>query len=382
MVRNGLRGLVAASLVVCAFGAPALDVPDDVSVLCVEADSGRVVYEFNADAKRPPASMVKMMLMLLVSEGLDSGTWTLDTTIAASAYAQSIGGSQVYLKAGEAHTLSNLMLAIAVKSANDAATCVAEGLWGSVDDYLDRMNERAQELGMADSMFHSVHGLPPSPGDSFDQSTANDMAILARECLKHPIIRNWTTIKEFNFRANEATLYNTNKLLWRMENCDGLKTGYIRAAGFCLTATAHRENVRLVTVVMGHPNANARFRLAEDTFNYGFDRVRHTRIASRGDVVGEPIAVRNSARQSMKLAVSSDLWVTALTDDFDRIELQADLPSVLVAPVSAGSPMGELHAVLDGHVLSSAPLVAPEDIEEGGWELQIQTRIQSFAGLN
>ena len=234
-----------------AYAAAAKEEPEIVSTICVEAETGMVLAEENAAIVRPPASMIKMIQMLLVTEGLYKNSWTLETPIHVSLHAQKMGGTQVYLEAGETWTLGELMPAIAVASANDAAMAVAEGLWGSEEKYLEAVNARAKELGMASTEFHSVHGLPPDAGEEPDGTTARDMATLGRACVAYPYIMRLVGAKELQFRPEEAIKHNTNKLLWRMEDCDGIKTGYIRASGFCVTATAQRDGIRLIGVVMG-----------------------------------------------------------------------------------------------------------------------------------
>ncbi len=260
-------------LMLCMMGlaaVPGAFAADGISALCVEAETGKVLFEANADVVRPPASMVKMMQFLLVSEGIRRGDWALDTPVKASRRARGMGGTQVFLDSGEVWELGRLMQAVAVASANDAAMAVAEGLWGSAEAYLRRSNERARELGMAHSVFHSVHGLPPGKGQEPDRTTARDMAVLARKCVEDPQILAWTRQKSVIFRPGEKPYYNTNKLLRRVDDCDGLKTGYIRAAGFCVTATAQRCGKRLVAVVMGHTSADGRFTLARKLLDDAF----------------------------------------------------------------------------------------------------------------
>ena len=245
-----------------------------MSAVCVEAGTGRVLHETHGALVRPPASMLKMMLMLLVAEGIEAERWRGDTVISVSARAAAMGGTQVFLSEGETRTLEELMQATAVASANDAAMAVGEGLWGGEAAYLRAANERAQRLGMRDTVLRSIHGLPPDPGELPDETTARDMATLARACVKMPRILAWTSRKSIRFRPGAAEVYNTNKLLWRLEGCDGLKTGYIRAAGFCLTATAERSGVRLVCVVMGAPSYRDRYNVASALLEAGFARIR------------------------------------------------------------------------------------------------------------
>lgn len=258
-----------------------------MSLVCIEAESGRVLHEEGATIVRPPASMVKMMLMLCVAEGIESGGWVADTPIVVSKLAQSMGGTQLFLAAGEVWPLDQLMQGVAVASANDAALAVAEGLWGSKADYLQAANERAATLGMADTVIRSVHGLPPDPGDLPDETTAHDMATLARACAQSPRILAWTARQRFRFRPGGNEVYSTNKLLGRVDGCDGLKTGYIRAAGYCITATAERDGVRLVCVVMGAPRLQDRFDQAEALLAAGFARIQQADAETQTAAVPE-----------------------------------------------------------------------------------------------
>jgi len=324
--------------------------------------------------------MIKLMLMLLVTEGLDAGSWTLETPVSVSRHAEQMGGTQVYLNSSEHWPLGHLMKAVAVASANDAAMAVAEGLWGSEEAYLERVNERAQELDMAHTEFHSVHGLPPSKGEEPDRTTARDMALLGRACMTHDTVRAWVSMKELVFREGSATEYNTNKLLWRMDDCDGLKTGYIRAAGYCVTATAQRNGLRLICVVMGHPNNTARFKLAEDLLNEGFESVKRARLVSREETVGPTVQVSNCETTEVKLNVEEDIWVTAKATDIERMEIEVVAPSEITAPQQVGASLGEVRVMLDGAVIDTSPLVLPMTLEEAGWMRKIQTRVKTFFG--
>ncbi len=357
-------------------------VPDDVSAFCVEAETGIVLYEHNADYVRPPASMIKLLMMLLVAEGLEDGTWGLDTQITASRHAQNMGGTQVYLNAGETHPLSNLMLAVAVASANDAAMAVAEGLWGGEAEYLDAANARAQELGMEHSVFRSVHGLPPERGALPDETTARDMAALARECVRHAQILEWTNTRMFRFRPADAVHLSTNKLLQQMTECDGLKTGYIRAAGFCITATALRGDVRVVSVVMGHEDNRKRFQLAEQLLEDGLGAVRKGPVLLRETAERHEIPVENGKAPTVPVAVAADISIIARTEDWERIQLVWDMPAQLVAPLRAGAEVGVVRAELDGNVLGLATLVLADGVEESSWIWKTEQLIRSFLSEN
>lgn len=340
-----------------------------VSYICIEAETGLVVAEQYADLRRPPASMLKMKLMLLVLEGLEERRWTLDQQIPISARAESAWGTQVHVKAGESWPLEHLMRGIAVASANDASVAVAEGLWGSVENCLAAMNRRARELGMLDTVYHGVNGLPPEEGTPFDQTTARDMAVLARHCVRHPLMLQWSREPEFSLRPGNAARANTNRLLTRMHGCDGLKTGFIRAAGFCVTATAERDGLRFITVVMGLRSNAERFRFAQEKLEMAFQRVARQRLVFRGQETYHPVEIPNGKLERMHLEVANDIWLILPREDHERVRLSATIPERIYAPVQAGRSYGELRVELDGNVLAKAPLIAPVPVDARGWYL-------------
>ena len=238
--------------------------------ILMDADTGTVLFEKDAHRQNPPASMTKMMLMLLVAERVRDGSMHWDDPIATSAWASKIGGSQVYLKQGEVFPLSEMMQAIAIHSANDASVAVAEALAGSTEAFVDLMNQRAKELGMRDTVYRSVHGLPPGKGQVSDMSSAHDMAVVARALVKFPDVMKWSGTKEAPFRNGAMTLTNTNRLVRETSWVDGLKTGYYREAGFNVTATAKRDGLRLIAVVMGATQKHDCFGEAARLLNKGF----------------------------------------------------------------------------------------------------------------
>ncbi|MBX7254961.1 MAG: D-alanyl-D-alanine carboxypeptidase [Candidatus Hydrogenedentes bacterium] len=335
------------------------------------ADTGLVVDEYNADEPHAPASMVKLMLMLLVTEGLESNKWTLETPIKISTDAANVGGTQVELRPNETWSLDQLMTAVAVASANNAATAVAEGLWGSIDKYLEAANARAKELGMNSTEYHSVHGLPPDKGQLSDLTTARDMAHLAEACITKAQIMTWVGVKEFSLRPEEAPKPNTNKLLFSLEGCDGLKTGYTRAAGFCLTATAVRNGVRLITVVMGCPVLSQRFEVARVLLDQGFSTVRRERIIAKGDLIEPAVPVGNAKIDSLQLAAGEDVWVIAKETDLKQVKLVAEHPERLVAPLDAGAVAGTVKVELAGKPIGESPLLVPSTVEEPGWRWKL-----------
>lgn len=380
---GGSMGKVFVAIVVSVLftiqsASAQMKLPDEVSAYSIEAETGLLLYEHNAGEVRAPASMIKLMLMLMVMEGVERDDWSLDTRIEASRKAQRMGGTQVYLDKGEVHSLENLMLAVSIASANDAAMAVAEGLWGDEESYLAAMNVRAQELGMLDSDFHSVHGLPPDRGEEPDRTTAHDMALLARACVSIPKILQWTSTHGFEFRPGEGKKYTTNKLVREMDECDGLKTGFIRASGFCITATATRDDIRVISVVMGYRDKKERFKVAERLLLDGLDTVRRDLVVAQ-DVQESPIvSVADSETERIELAIENELWITARAQDFEKFEVVFDHPDELAAPLEANTEVGEVRVEFQGDVLARSALLITEDVEEAGWVWKIERAVTDF----
>jgi D-alanyl-D-alanine carboxypeptidase (penicillin-binding protein 5/6) len=229
--------------------------------IVVDAATGRVLFEDNADARGYPASITKLMVLLVILDAVDANRLTLSEPVTVTAKAARIGGSQVYLKENEVFPVDELLYALIVQSANDAATALAIHYAGNKEAFVELMNRRAQEIGMRDTIFRSVHGLPPGKGQLPDISTPRDIAKLCREILKKPGALKYTSTKLRSFRTGTAEPFfmkNHNRLLGRIEGCDGLKTGYFRAAGFSIAATATKKNKRAIAVVFGATNQRVR----------------------------------------------------------------------------------------------------------------------------
>ncbi|MGI6138039.1 MAG: D-alanyl-D-alanine carboxypeptidase family protein [Candidatus Hydrogenedentales bacterium] len=334
-----------------------------VSYICLETETGQILMESNADIQRPPASMLKMMLMLLVEEGLQRGDWTYDQELTVSKRAQSMGGTQAYLKAGDVLSLEYNLTALAVLSANDAAVVIAEGLWGSVEDCLLAMNNRAAELGMTQTHFYSVNGLPPADKVSFDQTSARDMAVLGLALIEHPDILKFTSQKEFVVRPGTEARSNTNKLLSTLPGCDGLKTGYIRAAGFCLTATAVQNDIRLLAVVMGS-DRQGRFTHTQSLLEEAFQMVQRVKPVQAGMVIGKAIPVDKSMDEEVQLIARDTIETIIRTDQMDRLALEITAPKNLTAPVEAGMVCGQVRLMLDDHDLGISTLITERAVEK------------------
>jgi len=375
------------TILAVVFFAVSVAAQSDKLVACsnyitIVAENGLVVSELNPDQPHAPASMIKMILTLMVAEGLEAGLWTPETPVPVSNGAQSMGGTQVDLKAGEIHTLGAMMQAVCVASANDAAYAVAETLWGSESGYLKAANVRAKDLGMLDTTVRSVHGLPPSAGELPDQTTARDMAILACACVKNTLVMGWTGQHELVFREGEAAKQNTNKLLLRLPGCDGLKTGYTRAAGFCLTATAVRNDLRIITVVMGCPKLRDRFDTTEQLLEEGFATVRRVKLLATDTLMDPAIPVRNAKQNTLRLAPEKDVWITAKSTDFPQMTFETTTPRLLQAPLAEGATVGTVKVKLAGQVIGEAPLRVPIDIEEPTLHWKLTHRVMLRTGEN
>lgn len=332
---------------------------DAVSAILLEPATGQVLYEQGADLRRAPASIAKLMLELVVLEKIQSGELTLADSVRVSAWASKIGGSQVYLREGEVFSLEDLLRAIVIHSANDACVAVAEHVAGSAAGFVDLMNLRAREMGLADTRYINVHGLDDEPGEG-NVTTARDIAKIGALLVAMPHVLEWSSIEEMPFRDGEFLLQNTNKLLGRFPGLDGLKTGYTRKAGFCLCATAERKGMRLVSVVLGAESNRARFDETARLLSAGFNQATKVTVLAEGDPV--PGGVPISGGRKLTLPVMAGAPVYAL------LPRKAEAPKPfliakrgLKAPVAKGDSIGTIELRLaDGEVIRAPALAAVE----------------------
>lgn len=244
-----------------------------LAALVIDADTGKTLFEANADAKVYPASVLKLMDLYVILDRIEQGALKLDEMVAVTPEASKTGGSQVYLDPKETFTVEELIYALMVQSANDAAVALATHIGGSKEGFVALMNEKAKALGMKNSLFNSVHGLPPSEGQQPDVTTARDMAILCRELTKRPDALKYTATQTKGFRGEQFIMRNHNKLLTQYSGCDGLKTGYYQAAGFSIAATAKKGGVRIIALVMGSKDRKVRDAKAMELLSKGFAQV-------------------------------------------------------------------------------------------------------------
>jgi serine-type D-Ala-D-Ala carboxypeptidase (penicillin-binding protein 5/6) len=336
--------------------------PPIESVLLMEAQTGAVLFEKDIHKQRAPASMVKMMLMLIVMEKLHTGGLHLSDTITTTVHASKMGGSQVYLREGETFTLEEMMQAIAIASANDACVAVAEHVSGTVEGFLDLMNERAKTLGMNDTHFATVHGLPASNGDLGDLTSAHDMAIVARELTKYSEILTWSAMKEGSLRDGKFILTNTNKLVYHFPGVDGLKTGFHAQAGFNVTATAQRDGLRMIAVVMGAPSSTVRFDEAKRLLAMGFNSYKKVVLVRKDAPVGPEIQVSGSTVRKVRAVAQEDVAVVIKKGLEKQLVTDVQVPKDLSAPAHRGQVIGEVLVKHQDQILVKSAAVVPEEI--------------------
>jgi serine-type D-Ala-D-Ala carboxypeptidase (penicillin-binding protein 5/6) len=340
------------------------------SAILMDSATGEVLYAENEHQPLPPASMVKMLTELIILEHVASGEVAMDDMVEVSAKASNMGGSQVYLKHREQFPVEELLRALAIHSANDAAVALAEFVAGSTDAFVELMNMRAAEMGMQDSEFHFVHGLPPAYGQSSDLSSAYDMALLGREIAKHPQALTWATSNRVPFRNGEFILTNPNPLVGKFRGLEGIKTGFTSRAGHCLTAAATQKNVRLISVVMGSPSNEARGLETTRLLSRGFSMyTRLTLVSGADEPIPQSIPVSGGKIKETVPVFTGPLVVGVLKTRADMIEMDYVLPEKLKAPVEAGQIIGKAVARLDGRILGTVDIKCSEAIAKGSfWE--------------
>jgi len=329
------------------------------AALLMEPESGTVMFENNAHKSWPTASLAKMMIAMIVAEKLADGSLKLNTMISSSRNAAEMGGSQVYLKEGETFSLDDMMKAIMVHSANDASVAVAEYIGGSTSAFVQMMNREAARLGMKDTHYYSVHGLPPAAGQQADVSSAWDEALLARALIGYPQVMQWASIDTAPFRGGTFTLRNTNHMVRTFPGCDGLKTGFYYEAGFNVVATAHRSGMRLIAVVLGSPRKGENFNSASELLAQGFANYQMRVLGKQGAPIEQTLAVSGGSLSSFRPVWGRNLSVLQKRGDEATLKVEFQLPVSLAAPISAGQQVGVGQATSGGKVLASAPLVAP-----------------------
>ena len=361
------RTIAIVALACCTLGGGIPARADEpVAYYVVDADSGTVLAEKDAHRRWPPASMTKMMTVLLAMERVRAGTAKLDEPIQASAWASRIGGSQVYLREGEVFSLGEMLESIMIASANDAAVAVAEHLAGSTAAFVDLMNARAKTLGLTDTVYQSVHGLPPARGQTADLSSAHDLAVLGRELMRFPEVMRWAGSPSAGFRNDTLQMANTNHLVRTFPGATGLKTGYYREAGFCVTATASRNQLNLIAVVLGLPTKGESFSEAARLMNDAFASYRLVSPVKRGGAVGE-VPVAGTAGAAVKAVALQDIRLLVKGPDEQTLAVEPRLPRVVQPPVRRGQSLGDVVVRRGDQELGRVAVIADRDVAAAGW---------------
>ena len=336
--------------------------PNSKSAIMIEASSGKILFEKNSHEKLAPASMTKMMSMLLVVEAVEKGVLSWNQEITISENASSMGGSQILLEVNEKMSVDDLFKGVAVMSGNDAVVALAEAVSGTEEEFVKKMNARAKELGLKDTVFKNPHGLD----DANHYSSAYDMSLIAKELVKHKKVLNYTSIYEDYLRKGtnrELWLVNTNKLVRFYNGVDGLKTGYTKEAGYCLTATAIRDDMRIITVVMGEPDTKTRNAETTQMLDYAFANYKVTKLLDRNSAISKK-EISKAKSKYTKIVPKEDVVVLGKkADKIGKVKYKLNLNKIK-APIKRGTKLGSLNVSKDGKVINSVDVTVKEDVKK------------------
>ena len=351
------------------------------SAILLEASTGQVIYEKNATERRSPASITKIMTLLLIFEALSEGKVSLQDEVVTSAHAKSMGGSQVFLEEGETQTLETMIKCIVIASGNDASVAVAEHIAGSEADFVEKMNAKATELGMVDTHFEDCCGLTDS--DSH-YTTAKDVAIMSRELtVKYPEVFTYTRIWMEDITHTTArgstpfTLSSTNKLLKQYQWATGLKTGSTAKAKYCLSATARKDGIDLITVVMTAPDSRARFLDAATLLSYGYSVSALYRDDNKDQLL--PVPVKGGQEETVPVVYASEfVWLDTDGNDISMVQKRISVPKEAEAPVVAGTKAGEAIYRLNGEQIGTVPILYANNVEKAFYRDYVKKAVTAF----
>ena len=362
-------------LLLCPFSAFAENTALELSAksaILIEPKTNTILFEKASHEKLPPASVTKIMTMLLVMEGLDSGQFTLDDMVRTSALAASMGGSQVFLEENEEMSVNDMLKAVSVASGNDAAVALSEFVAGSHEGFVDKMNQRAKELGMKDTTFINCNGLP----EENHLTSAYDISQMSRELISHPKIFDYTTVWMDTLRNGEFGLVNTNKLIRFYQGATGLKTGSTADAGFCISASAKRDNMELIAVILGAPSSKERFADASKLLDYGFANYTISNSLVSDDELSD-IPVTKGTKNSVKIGMADGFSVLLEKSKLSSVEKKISLPETVNAPIHNNDKIGEVEFFVDGKSIGKSDIVAKEDIDNLGF-FKMFKRLNSY----
>lgn len=329
------------------------------SAVLLEVNTGEILYEMNADEQLPPASITKIMSLLLVTEAIDRGELSLEDVITASEHACSMGGSQIWLEPGESMTVDDLLKAAVIASANDATVALGEHIAGSEEGFVAMMNKKAESLGMTGTNFVNATGLDAEG----HISTAHDVAVMSAELIKHDLIKNYSTVWMDTLRGGESELVNTNKLVRFYKGTTGLKTGTTSKAGYCLSATAERDGLELVAVIMSGETSQDRFNGAKKLLDYGFANYAYNSIEPNLEGNCE-ISVKNGVKQSVKIEAKDNFCLLLKKSDASGVTQKLNLEKTATAPVKKGSVVGSVDFYSGDTQIGSVNITAAESVDK------------------
>ena len=343
--------------------------PNANSAILMDQDTGTIIFEKNSHDQLPPASITKIMSMLLIMEAIDKGQINLNDKVRVSERAASMGGSQIFLEVDEIMIVQDLLKGVAMASGNDASVALAEYIAGSEEAFVNMMNKRAEELGLKNTHFVNSNGLPAA--DHY--TTAYDIAIMARELLKYEKITEYTGLYQDYLRKNTESpfwLVNTNRLVRFYQGVDGLKTGYTSEAKFCLAATAKKGTFRVIAVVLGEPNSKIRNKEVSQLLDYAFNQYKNEVIYKKNDTITK---VEVSKGKSDSLSIIASRQISLLLRKGEKIEDYEQVLKIkenILAPVKKGTVLGELQTIKEGNIIKTYPLIAAEDVEKANlWDM-------------
>ncbi len=331
---------------------------DGAAAILIERNTGKVIYEYNADTPRPIASITKIMTMILVMEAIERGDISLDDPVATSEHAYSMGGSQIWLEPGEIMSVNELLKAVAVASANDAAVALAEHVSGSEEAFVADMNRRAAELGMVDTTFKNANGLD----EEGHISSARDVALMSREVLRHELVRNYISIWMDELRGGETQLTNTNKMLKTFNGMTGIKTGTTNRAGVCLSGSAERDGMELIAVILGSSNSQSRFSAVKTLLEYGFSYYELAALNLDESALGD-VRVKLGVGESCQYTYELPSNILVSRGQKDGVVCEVELGDTVEAPVEPSQVLGEIKVYVGGELAESYPITATEGIE-------------------
>lgn len=339
---------------------------DAKSAMLMEQDTGKIIFEKNANEKLPPASMVKIMTLLIVMEEIDKGNLKKNEMVRISENASSMGGSQVFLEAGEEMSVEDLIKSVAIASGNDASVALAERISGSEQNFVNRMNEKAIELQLKNTQFKNATGLPAKG----QYSTAHDMAIIAKALLQYDDITTYTSIYEDYLRKgkkNEFWLVNTNKLVRFYPGVDGLKTGYTSEAKYCLTATAKKNDMRMITVVMGADTVKKRNHATSEMLDYAFNHYETKQLFDKGEVI-KTVPLLKAEKEHIQIVTEHNVrTIYKKEKPYENIKTYIEIDQDLSLPLKKGEQVGVLTVKANNQELSKTPLIVASDIKEASF---------------